>query len=52
MDARTLLLLTLSAAIVGYASYRDPKIGAAIGVAVVVVTLLAYLIKEGDGKNQ
>ncbi|MFJ7050030.1 hypothetical protein ACIQVC_42485 [Streptomyces sp. NPDC101112] len=51
MDTRTLLLLTIAAVGVGYAAYRDPKLGAAIAVAVVVVTLLAYFIKEDDSNK-
>lgn len=51
MDTRTLLLLTLAAVLVGYAAYQDPKLGGAIGVAVVVVTLLAYFMKEDDSKK-
>lgn len=52
MDTRTLLLLTIVALIVGYVAYRDPEMGSAVGVAVVVVGLLAYFIKEDDSKKQ
>jgi uncharacterized membrane protein len=50
MDTRTLLLLTIVAVIVGYVAYRDPAVGTAIAVAVAVVTVLAYFIKEDDSK--
>ncbi|MFJ8955254.1 hypothetical protein ACIRL3_46200 [Streptomyces sp. NPDC102384] len=48
MDARTLLILTLAAVIVGYAAYSNPALGAAITVAVAVVAFLYVMLRDDD----
>ncbi|WP_246144833.1 hypothetical protein [Actinacidiphila oryziradicis] len=48
MDARTLLLLTVVAVIIGYAAYRDPALGGAITVAAAVVSFLYIILKDDD----
>ena len=44
MDTRTALALALGALAV-YAAYRNPELGTAIGVGVIVVTLLLAFLK-------
>ncbi|MFE6165500.1 hypothetical protein ACFQ7F_42100 [Streptomyces sp. NPDC056486] len=51
MDARTLLLLTISAVIVGYAAYTNPALGAAISVAVAVVAFLYLMLKDDNSQR-
>lgn len=47
MSTQTLLLLTITAVIVGYAAYKSPTLGTAMGVAAAVVGIL-YLIIQND----
>ncbi|MFH9968050.1 hypothetical protein ACH4PR_43135 [Streptomyces mirabilis] len=44
MDTRTALALAFGALAV-YAAYRNPELGTAIGIGVIVMTLLLALLK-------
>lgn len=52
MNTQTLLLLAITAVIVGYAAYQSPALGAALGVAAAVVGILYLIIQNDQGGDR